>query len=201
MKSLIAVLAVVVFVAPTLGGQNPNIAIFLNSEESGQGTNEICPAPGEFFHVYVCFDRFSPAGGLGGFALRFERTFEGFLIHQWLLAGWGMGWGGIEESGYNAAGLCVYPDPNGIVVPLAIEYLYTDGPGTITALGHADLGNMTWDCNHDTDPWCVASLASHGFSGHFGVCAPPPETRVGDCEPIVTPVEDGSWGTIKTLYR
>jgi hypothetical protein len=203
MTRLAIVLMLAALASPVLAGQNPDIAIFLNTQESGEGTNEICPAPGEIFDVYVCFDRFGPDGGLWAARFRFDRTFDGIFSTVLTLLGGLAFCSDLETTGCElwAANECAYPAANGVRAVAIVEYVYMGSPGTITVEGHADLGNTTLDCDFAEDPWCVASIASHGFSGHFGVCMPPPEARAPDCQPIVTPVEDGSWGTIKSLYR
>ncbi len=206
MKRLVIAVIVVALALPAFAGQNPNLAIFLNTEPDGSGTNEVCPAPGELFHVYVCFDRFGPGGGLLRVGFRFDRAFAGFLLEQ---QSWfpGIPLGDVEGDGMEvtAGAECVSPGGNGIVVAARITYLYTGGPGTITVLPHAygEIADIALDCNYDIDHWCVASVASHGFSGHFGVCAPPPGRLTpldGDCE-LVVPVEAETWGTIKGIYR
>jgi hypothetical protein len=205
MKKLLIVLLVLAFALPALADQNPYLAIFLDSDND-TGTapvTQICPPPNAAFDVYVCFDRFGPAGdgvggGMLGAAFMFERTFGGFKLAQTNLLG-GLDFGDVEAGGWaiTAGANCVFPDATGIVIAASVSYLYLGVPGTITILAHPVDGPVGSDCDNLLDTWCVPSTVSHQFDGHFGVCMAPPS---GDCEPI-SPVEDATWGAIKSLYR
>ncbi len=198
MKRLLIALLILALAAPVLADQNPNLAIFLNTAADGTGENEVCPAVNETFDVYVCFDRFGDGGGMLGAAFMFVRTFAGFKLVQMNLLP-GLDFGDVEIDGWaiTAGANCQYPDVTGILVGGMCTYLYLGAPGTITIIPHPIDGNSAADCDNLLDFWCVASVASHGFEGNFGVCMPPPD---GDCEPIVA-VEDATWGGIKALYR
>ncbi len=200
MKRLLVVLMVAALAAPAFAGQNPDLAMFLDldNDTANVPVNEVCPAVNETFVAYVCFDSFGPNGGLLGAAFLFQRTFAGFKLLQLNLMP-GLDFGDVEVDGWaiTAGADCQYPDENGVLVAASIQYLYLGAPGTITIAPHPIDGNSAADCNNELDFWCVHSIDGNVVSGHLGVCMTPPD---GDCAPI-SPVEDATWGGIKSLYR
>jgi len=199
-KQLLIALMLVAIAIPAVAFENPDLAIFLSADDDtgNEVVNEVCPGVNETFMVYTCFDRFGDGGGMLGAAFKFDRTFGGFKLTQTNLLP-GLDFGDVEIDGWaiTAGANCQYPDANGILVAAACQYLYLGTPGTITITPHPIDLNSAADCLNELDFWCVASLDSHGHEGNFGCCAAPAD---GDCEPTV-PVEDATWGSIKSLYR
>jgi hypothetical protein len=78
-----------------------------------------------------------------------------------------------------------------------IQYLYLGGPGTLNLLPHGleqpGTGREVLDCEFASDFYCIYA--------NLGVSVPPEPGEDGcDCEPP-QPVEDSTWGGIKSLYR
>jgi len=190
----------VAIAVPVVAFENPNLAIFLDADmDTGNDVvNEVCPAIGGTFSVYICFDRFGEGGGMFGAAFMFNRTFSGFKLSQTNLLP-GLAFGDVEVDGWaiTAGEDCQYPDASGVLVAATCMYLYQGAPGTITIVPHPVDSNSAADCENELDFWCVASELSHGQSGNFGCCVSPPN---GGCEPL-SPVEESTWGTIKSFYR
>jgi len=199
-KRLMMVLMVLAFAATAFADQNPELAIFLDSDmDTGNAVvNEICPDVNDQVLVYVCFDQFGVGGGMLGAAFLFDRTFGGIKLTQTNMLG-GLGFGDVEVDGWaiTAGADCQFPDANGVIVAASVGYLYLGTAGTITLLPHPVDGAVGSDCDNLFDTWCIASIDSHGLSGNFGFCMTPDD---GDCIPPV-PVENATWGSIKSLYR
>ncbi len=200
MKRLLVVLLIAALAVPALATENPLLAIFLDADmDTGNAVvNEACPDIGGTFSVYVCFDRFGDGGGMLGAAFMFDRTFSGFKLSQTNLLP-GLAFGDVEVDGWaiTAGANCQYPDANGVLVAATCMYLYQGAAGTISILPHPVDSNSAADCLNELDFWCVASVLSHGQSGNFGCCMAPDD---GACEPL-SPVEEATWGTIKSFYR
>jgi hypothetical protein len=200
MKNVLIALVVLAVAATAYAGQNPNIAAYLVDNATGIGNNQVCPAVNGMFNVYLCFDRFGEGGGTIGCAFLWTRTFSGFRLSLTNLLG-GLTIGDPEVApGYamlSASSLPVYPNADGIVVAATAMYMYIGTPGTLVLGPHGVDGAKVLDANGVADYFCVHSVLYPGTSGHFGVCATPPD---GDCEPE-SAVESSSWGTIKALYR
>jgi len=193
MKHLLISLMVLALAIPALAGQNPDIALFLTTDATGQ-TDVNTTDPGDFY-VYVCFDGFGPGGGMLGAAFTLTKTFSGYQLEATNLLG-GLAVGSPEAGWAIAtAGDCSMP-VGGVVVAASLHYLAL-GPGTITVGPHPTDGPAVADCNNDLDFFCVHSIAVNGVAGNFGVGEDAPD---GDCEPV-DPVEDATWGSIKALYR
>ena len=77
------------------------------------------------------------------------------------------------------------------VVARVQAFVIGDGPACLRILEHDEYGRQVWDCEYPvgSDDWCIVSHGSY----NGGDC---PE---GDCSPV--PVERGSWGALKALYR
>jgi len=198
MKALLAVLMIAAFAVTAFGGTNPDVRIYLDVDPPF-GVHEVHPDVGTTFDVYVCLDCFGEGGGTRGTAFLLVRTFSGFKLAQVAMLG-GLDFGDAEtDPGWTmAAGTdCVYPDVNGIVVVGSIQYLYQGAPGTLDILPHGQVepgtGREVLDCEFASDFYCVYA--------NLGVSMPPNPGEIGcDCEPA-SPVEDATWGSIKSLYR
>jgi hypothetical protein len=196
MKRALLSLFLVAFIAlPVFAGQNPNLRIFLDADPPTM-TSEIHPDASATFNVYVCVDCFGANGGTRGTAFLLQRTFTGFKLSQTSLMG-GLDFGDAEtDPGWTlAAGAdCVYPDATGVACIAVIQYLYLGGAGTLDLLPHGlvqpGTGREVLDCDFASDFYCI--------SGNLGVSVPP---NPGESCPCGSPVEDATWGNIKSLYR
>jgi hypothetical protein len=193
MKANLAVLIVAALAVTALAGTNPDVRIYLDVDPPF-GVHEIHPNPGSTVDVYVCLDCLGEGSGVRGTAFLLERTFVGFKLAQTSL--WpGLDFGDAEVDGWTMAfDDCAFPDADGIVCIGVIQYLYQGpDPGTIDILPHPGTGAEVLDCDYASDYFCVAA--------NLGVSMPPnPGDPDCDCEPPA-PVEDATWGGIKSLYR
>ena len=194
MKRALFALMAVAFAVPAFAADNPDIVLGLDAEPP-MHVSYIEPAAYEEFNVYVVLSCFGGGGGTRGVGILFDRTFAAVKTGQTNLLG-GLDMGDVEQDGWSlvAGAECVYPAPEtNYVVAGYVSYLFLGGPGTITVLPHPVSGREVLDCNDIPDYFCVYS--------NFGVLepAPEPEADCFFCEP--SPVEDASWGAIKSLYR
>jgi hypothetical protein len=200
MKRLLIAVAILAFAAAAYAGMNPDIRIYLDVDPPNV-VNEIHPDASATFNVYVCLDCFGEGSGTRGTAFLLQRTFTGFKLSQTSLMG-GLDFGDAEvDPGWTiAAGAdCVYPDPtSGAACIAVVQYLYLGGPGTLTLLPHGlvqpGTGREALDCDFNSDYYCIY--------GNLGVSMPPePGEPDCDCPEPGNPVEDSTWGAIKSLYR
>jgi hypothetical protein len=191
MRYLVIALVALAFATSALAVQNPDIRIYLDVEPPGY-VHEVHPAVGTTFVVYICFDCFGPGGGTRGTGVLFVRTFEGFKLSQ-LIVPPGLGFGDVEIDGWTFAfEQCAYPDASGVVVAALVEYLYMGTPGTLDIAPHPGTGRNTLDCNYqEDDQYCIYA--------NLGVSMPPNPGEDCPCGP--NPVEEATWGGIKSLYR
>lgn len=77
------------------------------------------------------------------------------------------------------------------IAAAVVTFFYLGGSGCLQILDHADYPRWVVDCGQpqEVDQYCVLA---HGSIGGL-VC---PE---GDCGAV--PVEEGTWGMVKSLYR
>jgi hypothetical protein len=192
MKHLVIALMILGLASMAAAVQNPDIQIYLDAAPPGY-VHEVHPEPNATFDVYVCLDCFGPGGGTRGTAFLLVRTFAGYKLSQTALLG-GLDFGDAEVDGWTiAAGAnCVYPDEYGVVCVGVITYLYLGVPGTLDIVGHPGTGNEVLDCDFLSDYFCVHA--------NLGVSVPPNPGDPG-CECEEVPVEDSTWGEIKSLYR
>jgi len=204
MKTILSTLLVLALAVTAFAGTNPNIHAYLTVNATGEAVNYICPTPYTQFSAYVCLDNLGVGGGVRGMALKLDRTFGAFVTGSANLLG-GLTIGAPEVDWSIVAGEnCAMPNGAGIVLAGRVDYLYTGTPGTLILNGHPQLLNKTLDCFNAADWFCVhitdPQMPHPTISGNLGVCVPAPEPVVYACEQA-SPVEDSTWGTIKSLYR
>ena len=193
MRQCTILVAVLLLAQVAVAGQNPDVRIHLDFDPP-HGVDRIDPQPGDLFRVYIVVDCFGAGGGFYATAVAFDRTFGGTLVDQTNLLG-PLDLGNVEDPhiGWVHGSLtCVYPGADGLLVTGYVTYSY-DGPsGWIRILRtEIDQGAVA-DCNNVLDYFCIAGNAGVGMD------APPGERG---CVCGATPVEHGSWGAIKALYR
>ena len=194
MRRFVILLVALLLAHAAVADQNPDIRVYLDFDPPNE-VNRIDPEPGTIFDVYVVLDCFGPGGGTRGLSLAFERTFDGYVLDQTSLLG-GVEVGDVEDPyigwAYVAGADCVYPGAGGLVVTGYVTYYYAGEPGHIRVLRTEFEQGLTLDCNVDVDYYCIAGHAGVGMD------APPGESG---CVCGGSPVEEGSWSTIKALYR
>jgi len=192
MKHLVIALMILGLASVALAAENPDIRIYLDAAPPGY-VHEVHPDASTQFDVYVCLDCFGPGGGTRGTAFLLTRTFQGFKLSQTSMLG-GLDFGDAEVDGWTiaAGAACVYPDASGTVCVGVINYLYLGVPGTLDVGPHPGTGYEVLDCDFLSDYYCVYA--------NLGVSVPPnPGDPECDCGEV--PVEDSTWGGIKSLYR
>jgi hypothetical protein len=194
MKYLVIALIILGLAAPVFADGNPNIRIYLDADPNNL-VHEIHPNPSETFDVYVCLDCFGDdpfLSGTRGTAFLLIRTFEGFKLAQTALCA-GLDFGDAEIDGWTIACTdCLYPDVDGVVCIGSVTYLYLGVPGTLDLAPHPGTGREVLDCDFLSDFYCIYA--------NLGVSVPP-NPGEPDCECEIVPVEDATWGAIKSLYR
>ncbi|MFH1502166.1 MAG: hypothetical protein ABIG03_03880 [Candidatus Eisenbacteria bacterium] len=199
MKVLIA-LMVLALAVPAFAGTNPDIRAFVTFDPAGY-VHRADPAGGTVVNAYICFDCFpeDPLAGLTGVSFIIDYTAGGFtagaadvtIFHpnaQTVIGGpdnVAVGW-------VIAAPECVLPGPDGIICVAMVPWFYLS-PGDILIQANPVDGKATVDCNNDLDFFCVLS------NGGLGQDPSVPGDVDCDCDP--NPVEDSTWGSIKSLYR
>jgi hypothetical protein len=205
MKRAVVLLVVLALcAAPALAGQNPDIALYLYSTNTGVGGTNHAVLAGVGY-VYVCLDTFGPGGGMQGANFRIQEVGPAVLATTNLFAGVGgltLGTVNVAPGVSMTTGPVAYPSANGVVVLASLLYAGA-GPGSITLMSYGNPPNVPLnrnvsDANFQYDQWCVHSLVRPGLSGNWGWDPTVPPD--GDCQPI-SPVEDATWGSIKALYR
>ncbi|MBD3348673.1 MAG: hypothetical protein GF400_05710 [Candidatus Eisenbacteria bacterium] len=202
MKVLIA-LMVLALAVPAFAGENPNVRAFVTMDPADY-VHTAMPASGDIVNTYLCFDCFGdPAvegdGGLTGVSLVLDFLCGGFtagsadvtIFHPNAQTVVG-GPDDVDNGWVIAAPECVVPGPSDIICVGMIPWYYL-GPGEIQILPSPADGKATVDCNNDLDFFCVLS------HGALGVDVTTPGDP--DCDCPVSPVEDSTWGAIKSLYR
>lgn len=199
MKVLIA-LMVLALAVPAVAGMNPDVRAFVTYDPADYGFCSY-PAGGSIATFYLAFDCFGEGGGLTGVSFVVDVTASGFtagaadvtIFHpdaQTVIGGPD----NLTQGWVIAAPECVLPDPvTGIIVVAAVPWYYLGTPGDILILANPVDGKATVDCNNDLDFFCVLS--------HGGMGQEPSVAGDENCECEVSPVEDATWGSIKSLYR
>jgi hypothetical protein len=205
MKFLIA-LMVLALAVPAFAGENPNVRAFVTLDPAGYVHADPAAVGGSIINTYLCFDCFGDPGvegdgGLTGVSLVLDYLAGGFtagsasvtIFHPSAQTVIG-GPDDLANGWVIAAPECVVPGPTDIICVALIPWYYLGPPGEILILPSPVDGQAAVDCNNDIDIFCVLS---HGALGQ-GVQTP--GDLECDCEPP-SPVEDSTWGTIKSLYR
>jgi hypothetical protein len=195
MKHVLVAMMVLAMAVPAFAGENPNAVVFVSFAPD-------CPDPyvhtTDFtgmgmYDAYVCVGCFGDGGSIR--ALSFSMAYTGglspMLPDYSVFDATAQGTGGPGGDWLIGAGVCVAPNACGIVTVVRQQF-FAGGPGTISLGASSIDGKMVVDCNFDADFFCVCG------NGAIGMDAP-----AGDegCDCLPSPVEDSTWGTIKSLYR
>ena len=190
MTKLALVTVVLLTTSGALAGGNPDVVAYIDFDPPNR-VHECSPIPYEPFTAFVCFGDLGDgltcvsygindlsSSGLVGVAT-FANLLSGISI--------GCDTGSLVTGCTFCSEFCV-PGPD--VSVAQIDIFYIGGSFCIEILDHIWYPRQVYDCDDpaDFDTYCVLS---HG-NVNGAAC---PE---GDCG---TPVEDGSWGMIKSLYR
>ena len=195
MKRVLIALMVLAMAVPAFAGQNPNARAFISFAPD-------CPDPYVHYTAatsglvdcYLVVDCFGEDGAMRGISLKWTTSGFGMAFAPVFYLPGAQQVGGpdhVDERWVITGDDCVYPNECGIVVVLNQPY-YVSGAGTITLGPNTVDGQMLVDCLFDADQFCVAG------NGGLGMDPPPGDV---DCECTPSPVEDATWGSIKSLYR
>ena len=196
MKRALIALMVLAVAVPAFAGQNPNVRAFISFAAD-------CPDPyvhrteavGGVVDVYLVVDCFGEDGAMRGISLQWTTTGFGMAFSPtfYLPGAQQIGGPDHEDLMWSITGdECVYPNECGIVVVLNQPY-FVSAPGTITLSPNAVDGQMVVDCLFGADQFCVLANGGLGMD-------PPAGDPDCECDPA-SPVEDTTWGSIKSLYR
>ena len=191
MKRALIVLVVLAMAVPAFAGQNPDARVFVTFAMD-------CPDPYVHYtaatsglvNCYMLVDGFGDGGGMSTISLQWTTTGFGmaFAATYYLPGAQVIGGPDHVDGLWVIAGdECVYPNACGVVAVLNQPY-FVSGAGTIVLSPNDTEGLLLVDCNVDVDEICVLA------NGGLGMEAPE-----GSCE--ASPVEDATWGSIKSLYR
>jgi hypothetical protein len=194
---------VLALAVPAFGGVNPNVRAFYTFDQAGYVHSDPDAPTSTVVNGYLCFDclgDYGDGGGLTGVSLVLDFVAGGFVagaadvtvFHpnaQTVIGGPD----NVASGWVIASPECVVPGPEGIICVAMVPWFYTGPAGDILILANPVDGKATVDCNNDLDFFCVLS---HGAIGQE-VGTPGDEDC--DCQP--DPVEDSTWGAIKSMYR
>jgi hypothetical protein len=186
-RQIVVVIALLV-TASALGGGNPDVIAYVDFDPPNR-VHEYWPEPGEWFSAYLCLGNLDEGIRCVSFYLPDLDGLTGYANLYNVLPGGSLGCdGGTPSPGCTWCATSCQAGPD---LPFArIDIFYESGSFCIEILDHVSHPRRVEDCDDPAgfDEYCV--LAHGRVNG--AVC---PD---GDC---VTPVENGTWGTIKSLYR
>ena len=196
MKRAIIAVMVLAMAVPVFAGENPNAVVFVSFAPA-------CPNP--YVHTtaftgmgmydsYVCVGGFGEGGGMRtlAFSMTYTAGWSPMLPDYTVFDATAQATGGPGTAGWLiGAEVCVYPNECGIVTVVK-QTFFAGSAGEILLGGSLVDGKMLVDCNFDADVFCVCA------NGGIGMTA-----ADGDegCDCVGSPVEDATWGSIKSLYR
>jgi hypothetical protein len=173
-------------------GGNPDVRCYIDFDPPNY-VHAVTPEPYETIEAYVCLDRLGE--GMTSVSLCIDNPDEGcpgcFASAAWfkLLPGDFGGNPPWSPDGFTVVSVQCMTDSVTLVGKIILFYL--GGECCIRLLDHPNYPRWVADCGDPTefDEYCVLA---HGSIG--GADCPD-----GDCEGV--PVEDGTWGMVKSLYR
>jgi hypothetical protein len=190
MRTFLALVMIVAMAAVAFAGGNPNVKGYIDFDPPNR-VHEAMPAAYTTVNAYICFGDL----GMGLTSASFRVTdvmaacpgafappsFVNLLPGDLAI--------GNVFTGITVASTGCEPPPEVCVGYLSLFYLGV--PCCVELLDHPDYPRWITDCNDpaQVDYYCV--LANGSIGG-----APCPD---GDC--AASPVEDTTWGGIKSLYR
>ena len=195
MNRLLVVGLVVVLACTAYAGGNPNVRMYIDFDPPNY-VHELMPVPYTVCSVYVCLDQLDT----GIICVSFRLTdlvaeYPGvFVAPAWapLLPGdLPISWAPWENPGATACGTECSPAENQPIVVGRVDFFYLIGSGCLEIRDHLEYPRWVIDCAEpgEVDYYCVYS---HGTIGDSW-CIP------GDCPPV--PVQNSTWGSVKSLYR
>ncbi len=192
MKRLTLATLVLLWASGALAGGNPDVIAYVDFDPPNR-VHECSPVPYETFSAYICLGDLDEGVTAVSFALNdvmaeypgciaavsLTRMFPGGLVipcDTWTTTGCTVG-----------SSECVLgPDAPAV----RLDLFYLGGSCCIEILDHAWYTREVVDCDdpEGIDTYCVLSHGSVGGASCLD----------GDCP---SPVEDGTWGMVKSLYR
>ena len=190
MSRLLALGLVAVMVSSVSAGGNPDVRIYIDFDPPNY-VHSIEPEVYTAARAHVCLDQIGDGVSSVSFRLPDLATdCPGvFAPASWVCNWYHCGFMPSYDGNVVAANLeCVHGEPSVVVFA---DLFYLGGECCVGIRDHTDYPRWVVDCSDpgQVDFYCLLSRGSVGG----GLC---PE---GDCPPV--PVEPGTWGTIKSLYR
>ena len=185
----VAVVAVALLVASgAFAGGNPEVIAYVDFDPPNR-MHECWPEPYEWFSAYLCLGNLDDGMKCVSFYLPDLDGLTGYAIIDNVLPG-----GSLDCDPGNPSPGCTWCSTSCQAGPdvcfARLDIFYESGSFCIEIIDHSSYPRRVQDCGDPAgfDEYCVLA---HG-SVNGAVC---PD---GDCG---TPVENGTWGTIKSLYR
>ena len=188
MRAPTALLVVLALCSVAYGGGNPDVTFYMSFSLEDK-VFAINPEP--YTNVWAGLYLGNVESGVCEvwFRINVWEEYPGVLapsygaIKHWPGDGW---YGDIETGMYVGSTSCEHGPVEHF---LSLSFFYYAGSCCIRLLEHPEYPRWVSDCDDGLDYWCVESHASIGGE----VC---PD---GDCPQ--SPVQAGTWGAVKALYR
>ena len=184
MRTLIALMLIAALAIPAMAGNNPDVRFFIDFLPDTY-THSVMPAAYTSVPAYVMADQIVGFTTVS-FALSVTPGMSSPPAFTSLLPG-GLAIGAWDTGITLASTDCMTVEPVQIG---RLDLFYLGTPGDVMIVDHPDYPRWVVDCQEPgvVDYYCVLS---HGGVGK--------DALAGDCG--ASPVEDGSWSSIKALYR
>ncbi len=193
MSRLLIVALMLAVACAAFAGGNPDIRAYFDFDPPNY-VHEVHPALYTDVEAYLCLDYLGE--GVTLIYFRMANPVEA-CPGTVLSAAWIQVFAGLMPIPYppwESGGIpvvssdCVTSDP---AIVGYVSVFYVGGPCCLEILDHVEYPRWVFDCSEpgEVDSYCVLA---HGSIG--GAACPE-----GDCSSV--PVETGTWGTIKSLYR
>ncbi|MCK4510873.1 hypothetical protein KAW64_03995 [bacterium] len=192
MRVIAIAVLVLLFVGAGTALANPIIGdwLYIDFDPPNYG-HEVYPAAFEAVDAYVMFS--TPDflwSGLTSVSFALEVTpgmgssyeFTPLLPGDLAVGDW--------NSGITVLSTECVPTTDAPIMIGRLSFVYEGTPGYVAIVDHPDYPRWTMNCDDPAEPFSYC-VCWHGGVGVPGV--------TGDCG--VSPVEDVTWGTIKSLYR
>jgi hypothetical protein len=191
--AITVVLLIVILPASAAANPSPLEDFYISFDPDGGRMHEITPPAFTTVSAYVVADLSETAWGYGFTTASFRLSdpredfpgafptaaFVNLLPGNLAIGAW-------NEGITVASTECI---PSWPVVIGRLDCFYLGGPASICILDHPDFPHWVVDCQDPGQVWLYEETVSGRISGGNGICDQ------------AAPVEDVSWGAIKSMYR
>jgi hypothetical protein len=188
MTRLAVAIAGLLVAVGALAGGNPGVTAYVDFDPPNR-VHEYWPEPYEWFSAYLCLGNVGDGVKCVSFATDILGDWTGYATFENIMPGGSLDCDtGSPSTGCTYCAVSCQADPD--IQFARWDIFYESGSFCIEILDHIWYPRRVQDCDvpAGSDEYCVLSQGSVNGS----VC---PD---GDCG---TPVENGTWATIKSLYQ